>query len=216
MCILYIKLYLLNVFYLIFSWTNWSLPYPLSHHLPRLSSYPCSSPLQSYLPQALRAELCTALVTRLTPVLHLLHMFCTPCTPSYSIPPQDVLEAVAEFLRLNHSLLTFLLRLRIHSLAGIRLTTAVVHLLGFVAYSPYSTAATLGTAPSPSKLPRTHWTPSPSSASNTLPCSLWEAYFGRSDGMSDLLTTDICALLKLFGKLKITLPTPTSTFFEVW
>lgn len=98
-------------------------------------------------------------------------------------PSQLVIEGAARFLQLNHQLVTYLLRLRSHTLKGLGLTEAVLALMVLVA-----AASTEGS----SKQAKYFAESIPSQQEEV---TLWNTLGSRGDSF----IADTCALLKLLG-----------------
>ena len=98
-------------------------------------------------------------------------------------PSQPVIEGAAKFLHLNHHLVSYLLRLRSHTLKGLRLTEAVLALMVLVAAS---------TAEGSSKQARHFNESTPSQQGEG---TAWNMLGSTGDAF----ISDVCVLLKILG-----------------
>jgi hypothetical protein len=110
-------------------------------------------------------------------------------------PSQPVIEGTAQYLQLNHLLMTYLLRLRSQTLKGFQLSEAILALMVLVVSSSPGGSSkqarhTIDSSPSFSLVSRD------SERDRGMVRDAWDTIIGSR---GDTFISDICALLKLLG-----------------
>ena len=114
------------------------------------------------------------------------NLFVRRCLCAVS-PFQPVIEGTARFLQLNHLLVSYLLRLRVHTLKGLSLVEGVLALMSLVAAS--STESSL-------KQARNTAESAPTSTSTVGDKAVW----GMLGSLGDAFVADTCSLMGILGR----------------
>ena len=109
-------------------------------------------------------------------------------------PFQPVIEGTARFLQLNHLLVSYLLRLRVHTLKGLSLVEGVLALMSLVAST--STECSMKQA---------RYTTESAPTSAVADKAVW----GMLGSLGDAFVADTCSLMKILGKEPV--PHPASS-----
>ena len=112
------------------------------------------------------------------------HLFVRRCLCAVS-PFQPVIEGTARFLQLNHLLVSYLLRLRVHTLKGLSLVEGVLALMSLVAASSTE-----------SSLKQARYTAESAPISTVGDKAVW----GMLGSLGDAFVADTCSLIGILGK----------------
>jgi hypothetical protein len=121
---------------------------------------------------------------RLSPTLRVLR-----CMASLA-PSSTVLEGAAEFLRLNHASVTYLLRLRVQTLRGLAMVESVLSLMAAVAAAPPVSASAVA------RQKQARFGSNTPTSSADVGTVIWDSVLEEK---GDAFTADICTIVKLLG-----------------